>query len=92
MGEVALTEEPLEVAVGCGADVVAAEGWTLVAVAARVGFVALGAVVRVDEGAGGDSLRLASEGIGASAIFGWDVIPVGVDSGGEGQCGEEGDG
>ena len=54
MGQVALAEEPLEVAVGGGADVFGAERGALVAVAAGVCLVALGAVVGVDERAGGD--------------------------------------
>ena len=54
MGEVALTEEPLEVAVGGGADLVGAQRGALVAVAAGVGFMALGAVVGVEARAGWD--------------------------------------
>jgi len=92
VGEVALTEEPLEVAVGCGADMVTAERGALVAVASGIGFVALGAVVRVDEGACGYGLRLAGEGIGAGVLFGWDVIKMRMSGGGKGQRGEEGDG
>ena len=92
VGQVALTQEPLEVTVGCGADIFTVQGGALVAVASGIGFVALGAVVGVDEGAGGYGLRLAGEGIGAGVLFGWDVIKMRMSGGGKGQRGEEGDG
>ena len=56
------------------------------------GFVALGAVVAVDERAGRDGLRLAGQGIGAGVIFGRDVVPVGMGGGGKGQRGAEDEG
>ena len=54
MGQIALAEEPLEVAVGGGAEMVGAERGALVAVAPGVWLVALGAVVGVNLSAGGD--------------------------------------
>ena len=93
MGEVALAEEPLDIAVGGGADVVGAEGGSLVAVTAGVGFVALGAVVGCRRARRlRSACRLAGEGIGAGVIFGRDVVPVGMDGGGKGQRGAEDEG
>ena len=58
MAQVALAQKPLEVAVAGRADLLAAQRGALVAVALRVGLVALLAVVAIDQRAGGDGLRL----------------------------------
>lgn len=78
MGEIALAEEPFEIAVGGGANVLAAQGRLLVAVAHGIVTVALSAVVAVDESAGGDGFGVGSQGIEPSVIAGGYAIPVGA--------------
>ena len=68
MGQVALSQEPLEVAVGRGADVLAAKRRLLAAVTQSVGAMTLGAVVPVDESAGGYSFGAGSERVDAGVI------------------------
>lgn len=92
MSQIALSQEPLDVAVGCGAKMLAAQGRTLVAVAACVGFVALGAVFAVDPRACRDCFRLAGEWTNAGVVFSRNVIPVWMDGCGNGQRGAESDG
>jgi len=76
MVQVALAEEPLEVAVAERANSFAAQRGTLVAVAPRVGLMALLAMAAIDERSGGDGFGLAAEWVGAGMIFGRNVSPV----------------
>ncbi len=76
MAQVALTQKPFEVAVAKIADSFTAQRGALVAVAPRVGLMALLAVVAIDERAGGGCIRLAAKRIGAGMIPGRNVLPV----------------
>ena len=90
MVEVALAEEPLEVAVGGVADVFGEKRGLFVAVAAGVGFVALDAVVEVELPAGGDGVGISGERIHAGMVPGRDVVEVRMRVGGsEGGTGDE---
>lgn len=76
VGQVALAEEPLEVAVGRRFDVVAAQGRPFAAVAHGIGAVALLAVLSIDEGAGSGALRAVGEGVDADVLFGRNALPT----------------
>ena len=52
MDEVSLADEPFEVAVGGGLDAFSAQGRLFLAVAHRIGFVALFAIFFVEQSAG----------------------------------------
>lgn len=90
MGQVALAEKPLEIAVGGGADVVGFEGGFFLPVAGAVGLVALLAVVAIEEGPGLNRLRTAGERVGAGVVLRGDAIPM-TGRGSEGEGGEEGE-
>lgn len=76
MGQIPLTKEPLDIAVGCRADMITVQGRSLVAVAARVGFVALGAVFVVDPRTGCDRFGLVCEWIESCVILDRNMSPV----------------
>lgn len=83
MAEVALAKEPLEVAVGGGLDPFGAQRWLFMAVAGRVGFVALLAVLLVDQSTGGDGFGPGGEGVGAGVVLCGNAVPM------RGSCGAE---
>ncbi len=68
MAKVTLAEEPLQIAVGGGANHWAAEGGFLVSVATRVGAMALGAMILKEEAAGCCCLGLAGKGVLAGVV------------------------
>lgn len=78
MPEIALAEEPLNVAIGYGANPCAAQRWALVPVALRIGLVALLAMVAVDKRAGRNRLRIAGQRVGAGVIPDGNMLPSGV--------------
>jgi len=71
--ELAIFQDPEELAVDGAGDVGAAESW-LFAAAVRVIAVAAGAVLAVEFGAGFGGCRLPGEWIGAGAVGGGDVV------------------
>jgi hypothetical protein len=80
MAQVALAEKPFDVTVGCHANPLAAERWPLVVVAHGVGHMALQAMVAVDQGSGGNGIRLVGQSVCASVVFGWNMLPAGTGS------------
>lgn len=76
MAQVALAQKPLNVTVGSRANPFAAQRGTLVAVALRVGLVALLAVFAKDKRAGGSCFGLASQWILTRMIFGRNALPM----------------
>ena len=77
MTKVALAEKPLDVAVGRGANPVAAQCGPLVAVALRVGPVALQAMIAIDERAGHNCLGMIGEWIRPRMLLGWNMVAIG---------------
>jgi len=80
MAQVALAQKPLEVAVADIANSLAVKRGPFVAVALRVGLVALLAVFTKYKRAGGNCFGLASQGIGPNMIFCGNALPVRVGS------------
>lgn len=87
MAQIALAQEPFEIAIGGGADVIGFEGRLLFPVACPVGLVALLAMVAIKNASGGDRVGLAGEGVGTGMIFAGNAIPM---TGGRGSQGEDG--
>jgi hypothetical protein len=59
MAQVALAQKPLDVAVARRADPIAAQRWAFVAIAHRIGLVALLAVLAVDKRSGRNRIGIA---------------------------------
>jgi hypothetical protein len=59
VGQIALAQKPLEVAVGCGANSLAAERWALAAIAHGVRLVALLAVIAINMRPGCPGVQIA---------------------------------
>jgi len=78
MAKVALAEEPFEIAVTHGADMLAAQGRALVPVSQGVGLVAGLAVIAVENGASRDRIGPVGQGIGPDVLTGGDMIPQGT--------------
>ena len=75
MAEVALAEEPFEIAVSRGADMAAAQRRLFVPVALRVGHVAWLAMIAVEKGARRDGVGPIGHRIGPDVVSGRDAIP-----------------
>jgi hypothetical protein len=73
--EIALAEEPFDVAITRGAKMFAAQRRSFVPVSLGVLAVALLAMIAVKNGAGVDRVGLAGQGIGPDVVAGRDVIP-----------------
>ncbi len=78
MGQVALAQEPLQVAIRYRAQAVTAQRRMLAAVTARIGLVALRAVVAEETRTGSDSAGIARKRIGPRVVLGRNTIPVGT--------------
>ena len=76
MAEIALAEEPFEVAIGGGLDVVRAEGRLFVAITHAVGFMTLLAVLAVEDRAGGYRIGTRNERIDSRVILCWNPAEV----------------
>lgn len=87
MGKVALTQEPFEVAIGCHSDVVGLQRRLLLSVAARLGLMALLAMIAIEDPPGSDCVGRAREGVGTGMVLGGNAIPArvcgGEDNGGD---------
>jgi len=77
MAQIALAQKPLEITVASGANVFAAKGRFLVAVSHGVGTMTLGAVVTVDQSAGGYRFGMGRQRVDASVILFGDAVPMG---------------
>lgn len=89
MAEIALAQEPLEVAVGGRTDALTPERRLLAAIAHRVRLVALPAMVAVEQSAGRNGFGPAGERIGARVIPGGNVPPGRSGTGGERDSGQQ---
>jgi len=78
MCQVALAEKPLEVAVGGGTNVLAAQRGLFVAIAPGIRAVALGAVFPVEECAAGYGFRMGRKRVDAGVILFRYAIPMRV--------------
>jgi hypothetical protein len=85
--EVALPEEPLEVAIGCGPDVARSERGLFATVAHGISFVALRTMIAIEDCAGCRAIGTGSERICPNMILLWNAVPVGMDCGAEQQAG-----
>jgi hypothetical protein len=81
MAKVALAEEPFEIAVARGSDMLAAQRWPLVPVSLGVGFVAGLAVIAVENSARRDRIGPVRHGIGPEVLSEGDVVPKGTGQG-----------
>jgi hypothetical protein len=78
MTQIALAEEPLEIAVARGPDVLASQRGPLVSVTLGVRHVTLLAMIAVEEGAGWDGVGPVGQRIGLDVVSGRDAIPWGI--------------
>ena len=85
MTQIALAEEPLEIAVARGPDVLASQRGPLVSVTLGVRHVTLLAMIAVEKGSGRDRVRPVGQRIGPGVVSRRDAIPQRVGySAGEG--------
>jgi hypothetical protein len=75
MAKVSLAQEPLDIAICCGAKALAAQRWFLVAIPPRVGLVALQAMVPINEGSGLNCIGMICEWISPRVLSGWNMVP-----------------
>jgi hypothetical protein len=78
MAQIALAEEPFQIAFRRNAEMLAAQGRPLVSVALGIRHVALLAVIAVENGACRDSVGPVGHRIGTNVVSGRDPIPRGV--------------
>lgn len=78
MNQIALAQKPFNVPVGQAAQFSSPQGRAFVAIPARVGTMALRAMIAIDQSTGGNGIRLSCQRICTGMILRRHMIPVRV--------------